>query len=132
MKRTKASKPAFLVLDKVWIIFLDSVYKGQAMSLSNESETLSTKTLAINAKDAEVLAAGAFKAKVIEDSRAGVGPAKAWLTAAQAAETMAMAWVAIAEAETVMARAMAEAAKLRTAMAMAAKSRAMAEGDVLG
>ena len=116
---------------------MDSVYKGQAMSLSNESETLSTetlstKTLAINAKDAEVLAAGAFKAKVIEDSRAGVGPAKAWLTAAQAAETMAMAWVAIAEAETVMARAMAEAAKLRTAMAMAAKSRAMAEGDVLG
>jgi hypothetical protein len=38
----------------------------------------------------------------------------------------------MAEAETVMARAMAEAAKSRTAMAMAAKSRAMAEGDVLG
>ena len=102
------------------------------MSLSNDAEALSTKTLAINARDAEVLAAEAFNTKVIEDGRAEVGPAKAWLAAAQTAETRAMAWVAIAEAETVKARAMAEAAKSRTAMAMAAKSRAMAEGDVFG
>ncbi len=43
------------------------------MSLSDDAEILSTKTLAIKARDAEVSAAEAFKTKVIEDVEPRLG-----------------------------------------------------------